>query len=219
MVLIVTDVPAQRERWQSAACRIAREQLTVTTLDELRQCLTAAPAAAVLLDLAWSGVQQAGGVESLLADFHSARVVACSPHCSDAEGEALVLVGVQGYLDVNSDAAQVSQALQHVLAGDMWLSRHLMEYVLRHYQQQNKHNGRLHHHHALAALTPRQQQVAMTVAQGMNNKSIARYLNISERTVKAHLSAIFERTGSQSRTELASLLGNGQPRKGRRAAG
>lgn len=219
MILVVTEVPEYRGRWHSAACRIAREQLVVTTLEELRQHLIAAPAAVVLLDLGWSGLKQAGGVESLLADFHSTRFVACSSHCNDVEGETMVLVGAQGYLDAGSDEAQVSQALQHVLEGEMWLSRHLMEYVLRHYQQHGLHNDRPHRHNALATLTPRQQQVAITVAQGMSNKLIAQHLNITERTVKAHLSAIFERTGSRSRTELVSLFGNGQTKRARRAAG
>jgi DNA-binding NarL/FixJ family response regulator len=53
------------------------------------------------------------------------------------------------------------------------------------------------------ALTPRERQVLQLVRQGLANKQIARRLGISERTVKAHLTAAFLRIGVTDRTQAA----------------
>ena len=59
---------------------------------------------------------------------------------------------------------------------------------------------------AVECLTPRELQVARMVHLGGNNKTIARELSISERTVKAHLSAIFRKLNIQNRLHLALFL-------------
>jgi DNA-binding NarL/FixJ family response regulator len=50
-------------------------------------------------------------------------------------------------------------------------------------------------------LTPRQRDILGHIAQGRSNKQIAFALGIRERTVKFHVAALFERLGTQSRTE------------------
>ena len=55
----------------------------------------------------------------------------------------------------------------------------------------------------LQALTERQREVARMVAHGANNKQIGRVLNISDRTVKFHMSGIFDKLGISDRTQLA----------------
>jgi DNA-binding NarL/FixJ family response regulator len=54
-----------------------------------------------------------------------------------------------------------------------------------------------------AELTPREREVLLMVGQGLPNKLIARRLEISEKTVKAHLTRIFERIGVTDRTQAA----------------
>jgi len=62
----------------------------------------------------------------------------------------------------------------------------------------------------LDGLTERQREVAQMVAQGASNKQIARALDISDRTVKAHLTTIFEKLGVSDRLHLAlHVTGNG----------
>ncbi|WP_051304808.1 helix-turn-helix transcriptional regulator [Chitinilyticum litopenaei] len=59
---------------------------------------------------------------------------------------------------------------------------------------------------ALARLTSREREVATLVADGSNNKQIARALNITDRTVKTHLTAVFSKLGVADRLHLALLL-------------
>jgi DNA-binding NarL/FixJ family response regulator len=71
---------------------------------------------------------------------------------------------------------------------------------------------------ALSLLTERQREVAELLAQGESNKIIGRKLNIANRTVKAHLSAIFEKLMVTDRVQLAVLL-NRQEQKSAQADG
>lgn len=64
-------------------------------------------------------------------------------------------------------------------------------------------------HHKLESLTPREHEIADMVAQGQSNLEIACNLNIAERTVKAHLSSIYAKTGTGNRLNLALLLNQG----------
>ena len=59
----------------------------------------------------------------------------------------------------------------------------------------------------LATLSPQQFKVLTRVAEGRLNKQIADELGIQERTVKAHMSAIFEKLGVRNRTQAGVLLG------------
>lgn len=67
----------------------------------------------------------------------------------------------------------------------------------------------------LGSLTPREGQIAELVAGGASNKLIARQLDITDRTVKAHLSAIFQKLGVSDRLQLALYVtGSGLSRSG-----
>ena len=55
----------------------------------------------------------------------------------------------------------------------------------------------------LAGLSPREREIALCVARGESNKEIARELNLAERTIKLHLTSIFEKLQVRDRLQLA----------------
>ena len=61
----------------------------------------------------------------------------------------------------------------------------------------------------LESLTKREREIANLISQGQSNLEIAANLNITERTVKAHLSSIYEKTKTGSRLNLALLINRG----------
>ena len=61
----------------------------------------------------------------------------------------------------------------------------------------------------LKKLTKREREIAELVAQGQSNLEVAANLDITERTVKAHLSSIYEKTKTGSRLNLALLINRG----------
>ena len=58
-------------------------------------------------------------------------------------------------------------------------------------------------------LTKRERQVAQSVSSGLSNREIAERLNISERTVKARLTTVFQKLGVRDRVQLALLMRGG----------
>lgn len=64
---------------------------------------------------------------------------------------------------------------------------------------------------ALGGLTPRERDVALIAAEGLDTRAVARRLGVSPRTVEHHLSAAYRKLGVANRTALAALLGGRQP--------
>ena len=93
-------------------------------------------------------------------------------------------------------------AIRSVLACDTWLPPALRASVAR--AASSPHDADLAAR--LASLSPQQFRVLALVAQGLLNKQIADRLDVQERTVKAHLTAIFERLGVRNRTQASVVL-------------
>ena len=89
-----------------------------------------------------------------------------------------------------------------MLACEQWLPAALRATVAR--AQSSRQDTELAAR--LASLSPQQFRVLTLVAQGLLNKQIADRLDVQERTVKAHLSAIFERLGVRNRTQAGVVL-------------
>ena len=97
---------------------------------------------------------------------------------------------------------ELREAIRAVMACEQWLPASLRAAVNR--AQSSKHDSELAAR--LASLSPQQFRVLALVAQGLLNKQIADRLDVQERTVKAHLSAIFERLGVRNRTQASVVL-------------
>lgn len=129
------------------------------------------------------------------------RVIATSSNPKDAEAVAALDAGCAGYCHAYAEAPTLRQVAQVVQAGHVWIGAALMQKLIQTAQ------------HAAPApqveeswsqkLTTREKQVALLVAKGASNQDIAARCDISERTVKAHLSAAFEKLEITDRLQLA----------------
>lgn len=118
------------------------------------------------------------------------------------EGEALLSAGIKGYGNARIHPAALLQALQIIEGGSHWFYPDFMQHlVLAVTQRSEAADPSL-----LARLSDREQETAMMVADGLQNRQIAQKMGITERTVKAHLSAIFAKLGVKDRVGLALLL-------------
>ena len=119
---------------------------------------------------------------------------------------ALFKAGAHGFCKENISDALLNRAVQMVCEGEYWIQRKLVANIIDDLARElTKTNGPslTGDNPVLDALTPRELEVARMVRLGGNNKMIARELDISERTVKAHLSAIFRKLDIQNRLHLA----------------
>ena len=126
------------------------------------------------------------------------QVLVLSNRPSDEEGRQLLARGASGYAHAQSGPEAVARMLQSVANGNIWLGRSLLQRLLRDV------DARLPEAEADWAqpLSAREQEVARYASLGDSNAEIAERLSISERTVRAHLSAIFEKLQVQDRLML-----------------
>jgi two-component system nitrate/nitrite response regulator NarL len=122
---------------------------------------------------------------------------------------ALFKSGVHGFLSHSITSTLMLKAAHAVCDGEIWIPRQLITKLIGELARDTHagtHTLRFAGNSSIEHLTPREIQVAEMVHRGGNNKSIARTLDISERTVKAHLSAIFRKLDIENRLHLALFI-------------
>lgn len=106
-------------------------------------------------------------------------------------------IGVDGYILKESRSDELKRAIQSVLSGKNYIQSNLIPALNNRLQDRNIDRNRIN------LLTDRELEVLIQVANGMINKEIATNLNISERTVKNHVSNIFKKLDVSDRTQAA----------------
>lgn len=106
-------------------------------------------------------------------------------------------IGVDGYILKNSESSELKRAIQAVLDGENYIQASLIPAL------NNRLANRDIDKDKIDSLTSRELEVLIQVANGMFNKEIATSLNISERTVKNHVSNIFKKIDVSDRTQAA----------------
>lgn len=165
-------------------------------------------------DTVWVPVQHEdwmSKVAALVAAQPTCHVVVVSTLPYDAEGLRAVNAGARGYchqLAVPEMLQEVSQAVQH---GGIWLGPDLVQRLVAATRELLAAAAAPTLPQVdLTALSDRELQVAKAVTAGQSNKEVAEQLFISERTVKAHLGAVFEKLGVRDRVQLVLLMSGSQ---------
>jgi DNA-binding NarL/FixJ family response regulator len=115
--------------------------------------------------------------------------------------EALLLLqrGVRGYGNRQMRKDNLEQTIKSVKAGQIWLPPSIITQLV---DTVGPVNSVSLNDSLLSTLSKREQEVAHCVAEGMSNKEIADKMFVSLRTIKAHLTSIYEKTGLRNRLEL-----------------
>lgn len=106
-------------------------------------------------------------------------------------------IGADGYIMKDSESSELKRAINEILSGEKYIQPSLIPML------NNKLANRDIDKDKLNSLTNRELEVLVQVANGMFNKEIAINLNISERTVKNHISNIFKKIDVSDRTQAA----------------
>ena len=143
-----------------------------------------------------------------------AKVIVMSPSPTDAEGLAAVQAGAVGYCHRLAHPIPLKEIAVVVEHGGLWLGPQLLQKIAAASvwvgQQTPSANAGGLAQQSLAKLTARESLVAQEVAKGATNREIAEVLSVSERTVKAHLTSVFEKLSVRDRVQLALLMNNVQ---------
>lgn len=132
------------------------------------------------------------------AQFQGMKVVVATMQPSDEEGKRVLTAGASGYVHAYSPVEALGTVLQTVNAGGIWMGPTLLARLLRQIDQNMPRQGDW-----AEGLTQREREVAERAAIGHSNQAIAEALNITERTVRAHLSAVFQKLNVNDRLLLA----------------
>jgi len=148
----------------------------------------------VLLDLTMPGVRGFSGLMYLRAQYPSVPVIVVSANDDPAAIRCCMEFGASGFIPKTLGIDTMRAAISRVLAGGIWTppdvdlttgaDAEAAELMAR-----------------MATLTPQQVRVLMMLSEGLLNKQIAYQLGVSEATVKAHVSAILQKLGVESRTQ------------------
>ena len=153
----------------------------------------------VLLDLSMPGASGLSGLISLRGVHPAVPLVVVSAHDDPVTIRRALDLGASGFISKSASMEEIRTAVQSVLAGDIAAPVGIDLGVERDPEISDLIKR-------LQALTPQQTRVLGMLAEGLLNKQIAYELGVSEATIKAHVSAILQKLGVDSRTQAVIQL-------------
>jgi DNA-binding NarL/FixJ family response regulator len=147
----------------------------------------------ILMDLSMTGTDGVEATKQIVAVDEDVRIVVLTSFGEEQRISAALNAGAHGYLLKHIDPDDLLVAIRAAHAGDVPLDPRAGRVLL----DQRRRQGRADD------LTKREEEVLRLVGQGLANKQIARRLGIGERTVKAHLTSVFQRLGVSDRVQAA----------------
>lgn len=147
----------------------------------------------VLMDLEMPGLDGIEATRRIRASCEHTQVVILTSFSDRARILDALDAGATGYLLKDAEPDQLLRGIRAAAVGEAPLAPRAASELLA-----ERHETR-----PASGLTPREREVLAMVAEGLPNKLIARRLEISEKTVKAHLTRIYERLGVSDRTQAA----------------
>ena len=191
-ILIGSATKSVRERWK----QILRDDyrlIEASSGAEVQAALGKAPVDLILLHRSMVALEFFTGLEGR-------RFLVFSDRPEDNEAYTLLKLGASGYANTYMSPARLREAVLVALSGRVWVGRTLMQKIIggatRSLLADSTAPPELH-------LSDREWEVALLVSRGRSNPEIAAELDITERTVKAHIGSIFKKTRTTSRLQLA----------------
>lgn len=161
-------------------------------------------------DTVWVAVTIADWLDKVVALQQlqpGCSVVVLSPIPYEAEGLRAINAGARGYCHLLAVPELLREVGQVVLLGGLWVGPDLVQRLMAATRELiERHPSPVEPQVDLSVLSERELQVARAVAAGQSNREVAEQLHISERTVKAHLGAAFEKLGVRDRVQLVLRL-------------
>ena len=208
MFVTVTRHAAFHEQWEPVLARRGESLLTLESVHQLEGCLKRGGVRLVVIDYALPGAADPAVMRHLQPLAAGVRLLAAGVRFSPQSELATIASGLVAACDQSLRIDELMRIVDMVLQGGIWISRASIPLLV----------GKLQGLASAAALTaaapedtlallsPREREVARLVGQGASNKAIGDALSISERTVKSHLTTIFEKLDVSDRLQLALFV-------------
>jgi DNA-binding NarL/FixJ family response regulator len=207
MIVLASRTATVRRRWRAGLKRFSVQE--VPDSRRLSALLAERSPAVALVDVGL--LERPGDVAALLRVSPATCFIVTSGHPAEREGVSAFRAGARGYCHRDLDPALLAKAVEVVQKGEIWAGRALIARLVEELGARPAGRGRGDANTRLGALTRRERDIAGLVAGGAANKEIAGRLGVTERTVKAHLTAIFRKLGVTDRLRLALYLNGAIP--------
>lgn len=176
------------------------------SLDILREDVLRVKPQAVLLDYELIGLKDSNDIFSLRKLCEETNIIIVGNISEDLEWEFLK-AGIRGCCQSDTEPKLLKQLVLAVQGGELWIRRSLTSRLVEELGKTTFKNKTYQQNLViLNKLTQREYDIAFRVSNGESNKLIALACNITERTVKAHLTEIFIKLGVTDRLNLALFL-------------
>lgn len=205
LILIASPAPHLQRRWR----RALEGDLPVVQVGDflsLHWSLQEKRPSVLLLDVDLSSSLHNGGLACLHERSPDTKIVVFTKATQLKEALLALKSGAKGYCHRNLSPALLKKVVSTVQANEFWLGRKLCSRVLEELTEPSEKPSLLQTEFDMQRLSKRERETAALVGKGLNNNAIAQQLNISERTVKAHLASIFSKLGINSRLNLALVM-------------
>lgn len=148
----------------------------------------------VIMDIILSHYDGFTAIQMILDTNPGIKVIILTNSESEENMLHAIKLGVHGYLLKSVEANELLQVLRRLPQGETYVAPGIAAKILKNYTTENPHKD---------YLSPREKEVLKLVVKGLTNKEIARSLNISESTVKNHLTSTMEKFHVNNRVEAA----------------
>lgn len=213
MILIAASDAGLAERWHKALAP-SYKVYEVDAHDKraLDICLKKVPFEVLIVDLMLLGelgVNEISTIKEIQPHLH---IVIMTKTTDTREEISAIIFGAKAYCSYDLDVTLLPKVVKTILSNELWVDRKFISRLLAAIEDitKPKHAEAQKLDKDIAAMTPRENEIASLVATGASNRTIAEQLSISERTVKAHLGVIFRKMGINDRLQLALYMNRHQ---------
>lgn len=203
-ILLCSSNENIRAKW-FAALKATHKLHQASMPEEVRVILKNYPMDIVLLHRAMIDMDTMSAM--CLQKAETCKLFLLSDRPKDEEGLRFLQLGGMGYANTYIAPARLRTAVQVIASGSVWVGQSLMQKLIeRTAKSEGDDRQQPTEHVVFKDLSRREYQIAALVAEGLGNPAIAEQLDITERTVKAHLGHIYAKTNIKGRLNLALLF-------------
>lgn len=201
MILLACSNKKVLSRWVRAIPDNNR-YLTATSFPVLLQNMRDHCDAVVLVHLSFENVADVESVKRLQKEFPESKIMVLEDVPNETHCVDLIKSGILGYGNTYIEPSILIEAIKVVSMGEIWISKRVMQWIASHCTYEAIKPVIAQDQRLLDNLTAAEIKILNHLLNGDSNKTIARRLDISDRTVKAHLTSIFRKTGIKDRLHL-----------------
>ena len=214
-------IATANEKFAARWIKVSSSKVTVKLVDSivvLHDLLASQPAELIVLDMNLPGARDTEILKKIALVKDQARLIFGGISFTPAAELASLAIGAVACCPPSLGESECRKILSVVSRKGVWLSSSGIPALMARLRESSANihsespkDGKNSHYIAvetnpLGCLTRRELEIARFIARGYSNKALANELDISERTVKAHLSSIFEKVNVKDRLQLVVFM-------------